>query len=92
MKLPDYIFPKYYSITLIKNSKNKLPELRLYNNLKRYRFFDDIEKKINNFEIERSKKYKERLEKLTLEEESQYGVRIFDFTSNKNFDRRFLSL
>ena len=92
MKLPDYIFPKYYSISLItNNSMKKLPELGLYDNFKRYPEFNNIFDKINRFEIERSKKYKERLEKLTPEEEKEYGIRIFDFTSNKNFDRRIQS-
>ena len=88
MKLPEYIFPKYYSITLIKNNNKKLPELGLYENFERYDFFNVIESKINDFEIERSKKYKERLERLTPDQEKEYGIRIFDFTSNKNFDRK----
>lgn len=88
MKIPDYIYPKYYSIRLMKSQKKTIPSLGFYDDFRRYTSIQKISEEINKFSIQRSKDYQYRLQKLTPEQESKYGIRIFDFTSNLNFNRK----
>ena len=88
MEIPDYIYPKYYSIVLMKSQKKSIPDLGFYDNFKRYTSIQKVTQEINKLYVQRFECYHYRLKKLTPEQESNYGVRIFDFTSNLNFDRK----
>ena len=88
MKIPNYVFPKYYSIRLIKTQKKSIPKLGFFDDFKRYTSIQKISEDVNNFSIQRSKNYHRIVQKLTLNQKAKYSIRIFDFTSNLNFDKK----
>ena len=88
MKIPSYIFPKYYSIQLSKNQKKKIPEVGLFDSPELTKRLKNIKKKVNDFNIESKNNYLKEMKELSKEEIKRKSVRIFDFTGNINFDRK----